>query len=97
MAFDRAEFDELLREVVALREWKAMHEAAAFGARCINCKGGDDSFSSANPILIICRNCWIDATTWKCSGCGFETRDADQLAKHLYKQHLPGNRNERRR
>lgn len=31
-AFDRGEFDELLKEVVALREWKAAHEAAAFRA-----------------------------------------------------------------
>lgn len=30
--FDRAEFDALLKEVVALREWKAAHQAAAFQA-----------------------------------------------------------------
>lgn len=29
-AFDRAEFDELLQEVVALREWKAAQEAVLF-------------------------------------------------------------------
>lgn len=31
-AFDRTEFDALLTEVVALREWKAAQEAAAFRA-----------------------------------------------------------------
>lgn len=38
----------------------------------------------------------LDLVAWKCP-CGFTTSDGDQLAKHLYKQHLPGNRNERKR
>ena len=38
----------------------------------------------------------VQLVEFKCP-CGFKTTDGDQLAKHLYKQHLPGNRNERKR
>lgn len=48
-AFDRAEFDELLREVVALREWKAAHEDALYAEHT----DGDPNVVAENAARIL--------------------------------------------